>query len=164
MSGRGTPGSARPRYLGRSDMGRYYSNRKIPVAARSCSVTRSVRRDDDGRRHILVSKRKVQLLDDKAVKVTVGLSAGQTLLYLRRRACGSVLSPPGRPVPSRRRARGHVGREPELYGGVSEALSAGGLRSMAAGLQCLHLYLLGRGMPVLSCVRVSPFVTCPSTI
>ena len=115
-----------------------------------------MRRDNDGRRHIPVSKRKVQLLDDKAVKVTGGLSAGQTLLYRRRRACGSVLSPPGRPVPSRRRARDHVGRVPELGGGVSEALSAGGLRSMAAGLQCLHLYLLGRGTLVFSSVRVSP--------
>ena len=41
------------------------SNGKIPDTARSCSLTGSVRRDDDGRRHILVSKRKVQLLDDK---------------------------------------------------------------------------------------------------
>ena len=41
------------------------SNGKMPDIARSCSRTGSVRRDDDGRRHILVSKRKVQALDDK---------------------------------------------------------------------------------------------------
>ena len=41
------------------------SNGKMPDTARSCSLTGSVRIDDDGRRHILVSKRKVQALDDK---------------------------------------------------------------------------------------------------
>ena len=44
---------------------RYYPNGRISDTARSCSVTGSVQRDDDGRRHILVSKRKVQALNDK---------------------------------------------------------------------------------------------------
>ena len=62
--------------LGRSDRGtldvlmwteeeEILSNGKMPDTACSCSRTGSVRRDNDGRRHILVSKRKVQALDDK---------------------------------------------------------------------------------------------------
>jgi hypothetical protein len=47
---------------GRADI---IPNGKMPDTARSCSVTGSVQRGDDGRRLILVSKRKVQALDDK---------------------------------------------------------------------------------------------------
>ena len=47
---------------GRADIS---SNGMMSGVARSCSDTVSVPADDDGRRDILVSKRKVQALDDK---------------------------------------------------------------------------------------------------
>ena len=58
-----------PRYPGRPDRGRSDMYRwKGDIVQRedaSCSLTESLRRDNDDRRHILVYKEKVQLLEDK---------------------------------------------------------------------------------------------------
>ena len=117
--------------------------------ARSCSVTESVRGDDDGRRHILVSKRKVQALYDK--ERGDEWSVRRTGLALPEAAGVQVC-----PVSS--------GTSRPIGTARQKACRAADRGLWRLELQYLHLYLLGRGILVFSLIRVSLFVTCPSTI